>query len=98
VIDPELDDRLSRIEEAIRAFTARQAKEWYTPAEFAEAVGLAEFTVREHCRLERLNAQKKRSGRGAHGGWVIPHAERLRYEREGLLPDRRVRSKTASTA
>ena len=31
-------------------------------------------------------ASKKQSGRGAYPGWVISHAEFLRYQREGLLP------------
>ena len=30
--------------------------------------------------------------------WVIPHNELLRFQREGLLPDRRRQPNTASTA
>jgi hypothetical protein len=48
-------------------------------------------------RLGRIRALKKASGRGKHASWVIPHEELLRFQREGLLPDRRRQPKTAST-
>ncbi len=63
-------------------------REWYSTVQFAAEVGLAEFTVREHCRLGRLNAEKKKSGRGAHASWAISRVELQRYQREGLLPPR----------
>lgn len=62
-------------------------RDWYTTEEFAEVVGKAEFTVREWCRLHRIHAEKRRSGRGKHQAWVISSGELLRYQREGLLPD-----------
>ena len=46
----------------------------------------AEFTVRAWCRLGRVNAHKRTSGRGAYESWVISHAEFLRFQRDGLLP------------
>ena len=64
-------------------------REWYTTEEFARMVGKAEFTVREWCRLGRVHAEKRRSGRGAFSAWVISHQELLRFQREGLLPQRR---------
>ncbi len=64
----------------------RQVREWYTTQEFAHVVGKAEFTIREHCRLGRLRAEKRRSGRGPFPQWVLSQAELLRYQREGLLP------------
>ena len=53
--------------------------------EFAERVGLSDWTVRNYCRLGRLRAAKKRSGRGAHPEWVLSHEELERYRKEGLL-------------
>lgn len=64
----------------------RQIKDYYSPAEAATVLGKAEFTVREWCRLERVHAQKRRSGRGRSQEWVISHEELLRIQREGLLP------------
>lgn len=66
------------------------SKDYYTTQEFAQLVGLSEFTVREHCRHHRLHASKKLSGRGASCAWAIGHEELLRYQREGLLPDKSV--------
>ena len=94
-----IEDRLSRIEAMLLQLTQRQTvKEYYTPEEFARVVGREAFTCREYCRLGRIRAQKKASGRGKHASWVIPHDELLRFQREGLLPDRRRQPKTASTA
>lgn len=65
-------------------------KEFYSTAELATLLGKAEFTVREWCRHGRIRALKQSSGRGKHPAWVIPHAEFLRLQREGLLPIARV--------
>jgi hypothetical protein len=82
--------RLDRIEAAVRALTQqRTAREWYTTSEVAEELGKVEYTVREWCRNERVNAEKKGSGRGRYQSWVISHEELLRIRREGLLPLRR---------
>ena len=74
----------------------RQAvKEHYTPEEFARIIGREPFTCRGYCRLGRVHTLKKSSGRGKHASWVIPHDELLRFQREGPLPGRRRRPKTA---
>ncbi len=57
----------------------------YSTKEFAERVGLSEWTVRNYCRLGRLRARKKKSGRGLHAEWMLDHAELERFRREGLL-------------
>jgi hypothetical protein len=89
-MDLELTARLDRIEEMLAVLVERQTvKDWYTTEEFARLVGKAEFTVREWCRLGRIKAEKRKSGRGAFPAWVISHQELLRYQREGLLSDRR---------
>jgi transposase len=91
VVPPEgvtlLLQRLDRIEETLAALVARQAvKEWYSTDEVAKLLGKAEFTVREWCRLGRVRAEKKGSGRGKYQSWVVSHAELRRVQREGLLP------------
>jgi hypothetical protein len=86
-MDMELNARLDRIEGMLTALVERQTiKDFYSTDEFAQSVGKAEFTVREWCRLGRIRAEKRRSGRGAHPAWVISHQELVRYQREGLLP------------
>jgi len=85
-----LDERLSRIEQMLAVLVERQTvREWYTTEEAARLLGKAEFTIREWCRLGRIRAEKRKSGRGAFASWVVSHDELLRYQREGLLSDRR---------
>jgi len=82
-----LEQRLEKIEGMLVVLVERQTvREWYTTHEFAEAIGKAEFTVREYCRLGRLRGEKRQSGRGAYPQWVLSHAELERYRRNGLLP------------
>ncbi len=64
----------------------RIEKEAYTPKEVAGMLGKKEYTVREWCRLGRINAKKLPNGRGNEGEWRIPHEELMRYQAEGLLP------------
>jgi hypothetical protein len=81
-----LDERLEKIEALLVALVERQqVKEFYEVEEFARVVGKSCFTCREWCRLGRIHAEKKLSGRGAYARWVVPHAELLRYQRQGLL-------------
>ena len=81
-----VEERLEKIESLLVVLVERQqVLEYYTTHEFAKAVGKAEFTIREHCRLGRLCAVKRQSGRGAHTAWAISHEELQRYQREGLL-------------
>jgi hypothetical protein len=83
-------ERLNRMESLLAALVDRQTvREHYSTAEFAKAVGKAEFTVREWARLGRINAEKQESGRGLHASYVFSHQELLRYQREGLLKPRR---------
>jgi hypothetical protein len=83
----DLHTRLDRIEALLTALVEQRArKEWYSTAEAAAALGRAEFTVREWCRLGRVRAEKKRCGRGQSGEWIISHEELTRVRNEGLLP------------
>lgn len=80
-------ERLERIEGMLAVIAGQQhVKEWLTTHEFAALVGKAEFTVRQWCRLGRIVARKKESGRGKHTAWAISREELQRYQREGLLP------------
>ena len=85
-----IEERLEKIEAMLVVLVERQAvREWYTTEQMAELLGKSEFTVREYCRLFRLNAEKRVSGRGKYPQWVVSHNEYLRYQKEGLLPIRR---------
>jgi hypothetical protein len=80
-------DRLDRLETLLaELLRQRTAKDWYTTEEVAKILGKAEFTVREWCRLGRVRAEKKGSGRGKYQSWAVSHEELLRIQREGLLP------------
>jgi hypothetical protein len=82
-----IEERLEKIETMLVVLVERQmVKEWYSVEELAQLLGKAEFTVREWCRLGRIHAEKRLSGRGAFPAWCISHEEFLRYQREGLLP------------
>lgn len=85
-----LNQKLDQIRELLTVLVERQTvKDFYEVEEFARLVGKAPFTVREWARLGRIQAVKRKSGRGAFASWVVSHAELQRYQREGLLPDRR---------
>jgi hypothetical protein len=81
-----VEERLDNIEAMLTILVDRQTvKEFYEIEEFAKLVGKSCFTCREWCRLDRIRADKKLSGRGAYARWVVSHAELVRYQREGLL-------------
>ena len=89
---PNILERLQKIEELLHQLVEREtAKDWYTTEEVARKLGRAEFTVREWCRLGRINAEKRQSGRGKYQAWVVSHDELERYQREGLLRQPSVR-------
>ncbi len=79
--------RLDRLSETVELLVEqRTIKEWYTTAEVARFLGKAEFTVREWCRLGRVEADKRRCGRGRSQEWIVSHDELTRIRNEGLLP------------
>jgi hypothetical protein len=86
-----LQDRLLRLEEAVSSLVElvrdqRTIKESYTTVEVANILGKKPYTVREWCRLQRVNASKAMCGRGCEEEWRISHEELLRIQNEGLLP------------
>lgn len=84
-----LEDRVARIETLLGLLVDRnEVREFYTVEEFARLAKRNPYTVREWARHGRIRADKKLSGRGAHAEWAVSHVERVRYEREGLLPGR----------
>lgn len=86
-MDALLEQRLDKIESLLKALINQQVvKSHYSTAEVAQAVQKSEYTVREWCRLGRLQAKKKYSGRGSSLEWVVTHSELERYRQNGLLP------------
>ena len=84
----DLTARLVRIEQTLDLLVQqRTVKDWYSTAEVAQLLGKAEFTVREWCRLGRVQAEKKKCGRGVSSEWIISHEELTRVRNEGLLPE-----------
>ena len=82
-----VEERLEKIEFMLAVLVERQqVRDWYSTEQVAQALGKAEFTVREWCRRGRISAEKKVSGRGAHAAWAISYAEFERFQREGLRP------------
>jgi hypothetical protein len=82
-----VDQRLQDMQVTLDTLVSqRTVKDWYGTEEVAKILGKAEFTVREWCRLGRVHAEKKGSGRGKYQSWVISHDEVLRIQHEGLLP------------
>lgn len=83
----ELTDRLERIESALQTLLQQRiVQKAYSTSDAAQILGKAEFTVREWCRLGRVRATKRASGRGRSLEWMIPHEELERIQAEGLLP------------
>ena len=64
----------------------RLVRDYYSTEQAAQTLGRANWTVREWCRLGRVHAEKRNSGRGRSQEWVISHAELQRIQKEGLLP------------
>jgi hypothetical protein len=63
-------------------------KEWFSTHEVAEILQKTAWTVRQWCRMKRVNAQKRLCGRGPASEWMISRDELQRIRNEGLLPIR----------
>lgn len=80
----EMDGRIRELQDQVASQQNR--RDWYSVAEAAKLLGKAEFTVREWCRLDRINAHKRECGRGGKREWMISHDELERVRQKGLLP------------
>jgi Helix-turn-helix domain len=79
------DAKLDPIENLLKKLVSQKAvKEYYSTAEVAERVKRCEYQVREWCRTGRIQAVKRKSGRGRSKEWMISHEELVRYESQGL--------------
>jgi hypothetical protein len=70
----------------LRAFQHNRDRSWFSTAEVAAEVGKSSFTAREWCRLGRIHAEKRASGRGRQLEWMVSRDEVQRIRDEGLLP------------
>lgn len=87
----ELLQQLHRIEAKLDQLLDKEAtQDYYSTADAARILGKAEWTVREWCRLRRVNAEKRLCGRGVSKEWMISHDELQRIQSEGLLPQQRI--------
>lgn len=85
--DQQIAERLDRIESTLQQLVAQKTvQEYYSTTDLAKIVKRSEFTVREWCRMGRIEADKRPCGRGRSQEWMIPHDELLRFQCEGLLP------------
>ncbi len=79
--------RLTRLEERLQELLdEKKQKDFYSTQEVAQQLEKAEFTVREWCRLGRIRATKRATGRGRSQEWMVSHEELNRIRNEGLLP------------
>lgn len=86
-----LKDRIEELEQVIAELrdlllTQKTVKESYDTKEVANILGRKPYTVREWCRLQRINAYKAQCGRGSEEEWRVRHDELVRIQNDGLLP------------
>jgi hypothetical protein len=86
-IQSRLDEIGVLLRELLQAASPKPSvKQSYSTHDVARILGKRPFTVREWCRLGRINARRALSGRGVDKEWRITHQELERIQNEGLLP------------
>jgi len=81
-----IERKLDRVLYELGQAKADQTRTHFTVQEAARALGKTTFTVREWCRLGRMNATKRAEKRGGAEMWNISAQEIERLRNEGLLP------------
>ncbi len=94
-----IDDRLSALQDKVTALDTKMERllglvsrnpdsqrEWYSVEETANMFNKSAYTVREWCRLGRIQAVKKIEKRGGSELWSISAREVVRIKEHGLLP------------
>lgn len=81
-----IERKLDRILYELGQAKADSTRTHFTVEEAARALGKTTFTVREWCRLGRVNASKRAEKRGGAEVWNIASTEIDRVRNEGLLP------------
>ncbi|GAB5515223.1 MAG: hypothetical protein Rhob2KO_29480 [Rhodopirellula baltica] len=86
-MNSEIALQLHRIETKLsQLIDQRAVQEWYDTKSVAEILGRSAYSVREWCRLGRVNAEKRACGRGTAKEWMISNIEFERIRSKGLLP------------
>jgi Helix-turn-helix domain len=86
-IQARLDEMGVLLRELLQATSTKPTvKQSYSTHDVARILGKRPFTVREWCRLGRINARRALSGRGVDKEWRITHEELERIQNDGLLP------------
>ena len=85
-----VEEKVAEIHQVVQqikeALVRPRQQEAYSPVEVAKILGKKPYTVREWCRLKRINARKRPYGRGDAEEWEITHEELERIKAHGLLP------------
>jgi hypothetical protein len=80
-------EKITRLEAAVSLLVEQHTvKDFYTVEEAAVILRRRPYTIREHCRLGRINATKRESGRGEYGEWSISRDELTHVMTHGVRP------------
>jgi hypothetical protein len=85
-MNQDIGERLARIEALLELqINEKATQEWYDTKTVGEILGRSAYSVREWCRLGRVNAEKRMCGRGTAKEWMISNIELQRIKSKGLL-------------
>jgi len=85
-MNEQIEQRLDRIESILLRIADKEPEqEWYDTKAAGKLLDRSPYSVREWCRLGRVNAEKRACGRGSAKEWMISAIELRRIKSEGLL-------------